>query len=104
MSSNNFAVAGYASRSPSAKSAYTRPSSSSNEIASARISRSDKSLKFRAMPTSLLVLDSVSNLALGEVLIKLVHQQLYRHMASQARRSTPGNSCLLHPRHPLPTS
>src|SRR5260370_7598650 len=49
MPSNSFAVAGYVSRNPSAKSAYTRPSSSSSETASARISRSDKSLKFRTM-------------------------------------------------------
>src|SRR5580698_131364 len=60
MSSNSFAVAGYVSRKPSAKSANTRPSSSSSETASARISRSVKSLNFLAMPTSVLFLDSVS--------------------------------------------
>src|ERR1019366_6082968 len=37
-------------------------SSSSRETASARISRSVKSLKFRAMPPSVLILDSVSRL------------------------------------------
>src|ERR1039458_9690369 len=98
MSSNSFAVAGYVSRRPSAKSAYTRPSSSSSEIASARISRSVKSLKFRAMPTSLLFLDSVSRIGFRETLIKLVPD-------SFGPACQPGNCCLPSPArfaHPPP--
>src|SRR5712692_8538209 len=44
--SNTVADAGKSWRSPSEKSAYTRSSSSSREMAKARISRSDNSLKF----------------------------------------------------------
>src|SRR5208282_1314104 len=107
MSSNSFAVAGYVSRSPSAKSAYTRPSSSSSEIASARISRSVKSLKFRAMPTSLLFLDSVSRIGFRETLIMLVPESMERaRLHFPAPRSghscQPGNSCLHQARHALP--
>src|SRR6266849_10862620 len=46
MLSNTVADAGKSWRSPSEKSAYTRSSSSSREMAKARISRSDNSLKF----------------------------------------------------------
>src|SRR5208282_5021468 len=105
MSSKSLAVAGYVSRRPSAKSAYTRPSSSSRETASARISRSVKSLKFRAMrpvydfwiqfqdcgldtARQLLPPTQPANFARGPPL---------RHLAAQRGSQPPQNAPTFHP-------